>query len=118
MPRDRVGPKDLQEIAERLRLTRMALGYTQGFISRLVGSTTESGQAWENYESGRRRISINHAIALCLKCGLSLDWIYLGNLSSLHGNMAAKISEQISREQRGRDEKRTAATRVRSRQRP
>ena len=73
MPREPVTSKELREIAERLRITRDAFGYTQGFISRLIGSTTESGQAWENYESGRRRISLNHAMALCRKCGLTLD---------------------------------------------
>ena len=44
MPREPVTSKELREIAERLRITRDAFGYTQGFISRLIGSTTESGQ--------------------------------------------------------------------------
>ena len=44
MPREPVTAKELREIAERLRITRDAFGYTQGFISRLIGSTTESGQ--------------------------------------------------------------------------
>ena len=100
MPREPIGTRELKEIAERLRITRRALGYTQGFISTLIGSTTESGQAWENYESARRRISLNHAMALCRKCGLTLDWIYFGNLASLHGDIASKITAEINRAQR------------------
>jgi transcriptional regulator with XRE-family HTH domain len=100
MPRQPVAAKEIAEIAERLKLTRLALGYTQGFISTLIGSTTSSGQAWENYESGRRRISLNHALALCQKCGLTLDWIYRGNLQSLPPDLAGKIAARITQHRR------------------
>jgi DNA-binding XRE family transcriptional regulator len=79
-----------EAIAKRLRLTREALGYTQAIMCKLIGSAT-NGQAGDNYESGRRRISLTHALRLCDSCGLSLDWIYRGNYQSLAVGLRDKI---------------------------
>jgi transcriptional regulator with XRE-family HTH domain len=82
-----------EQIAKRLRLTREALGYTQAIMCKLIGSAT-NGQAWENYESGRRKISLDHALRLCDNCGLSLEWIYRGNYQSLTVELRDKIIQQ------------------------
>ena len=87
-------PTTLNEIAERLALTRRALGYTQVTMARLMGSATV-GQAWENYEAGRRRISIDHALALCRTCGLTLAWIYQGQMDSLPKSLYDKIQQML-----------------------
>jgi transcriptional regulator with XRE-family HTH domain len=88
-------PARMSEHARRLRATRLAYGYTQHYMSTLMGSTT-IGQAWENYESGRRRISIDHAMALCKQLGLTLDWFYFGDMRGLNPG----IAHALRREQR------------------
>jgi DNA-binding XRE family transcriptional regulator len=64
-------PTSFAEIGARLVMTRKALGYTQTMMGRLIGPDV---QIWENYETGRWLIPIDHALALC-SYGISLDWI-------------------------------------------
>jgi transcriptional regulator with XRE-family HTH domain len=66
-------------IADRLRRTREAFKMNQAQWCRLVGIET---QAWNNYESGRRRISIDQAIKVCQATGVTIDWIYRGLMNS------------------------------------
>jgi transcriptional regulator with XRE-family HTH domain len=68
-------------IGQRLLLTRQALGIGgQGdFAARAgIGAT-----AYNQYETGRKRPSIENAIALCDAYDLTLDWIYRGDPSGL-----------------------------------
>jgi transcriptional regulator with XRE-family HTH domain len=67
-------------IAERLKLLRESLGLSQTDMASLVGT---SCQAWNNFERGRRRISVDQATKVCEKAGASLDWIYYGKLRSV-----------------------------------
>lgn len=89
------GTSGLLDIAERLKLTREALGVTQKEIARLAGAS--GGQAWNNYEAGRRRINVDHALALCRSVGVSLDWIYHGDRRNLHHDLAVKIRQAEAR---------------------
>jgi transcriptional regulator with XRE-family HTH domain len=82
MSRPAADPSSINEIAKRLTRTRMALGYTTTKMCELMGSSSY-GSAWTNYEMGRRRISLDHALALWRACGLTLDWIYCGDISRL-----------------------------------
>jgi len=68
-------------IGRRMVLTRKALGHNLPMMARLIGSASH-GQIWENYESGRRRISIDQALELSRTCGVPLDWIYRGYMDS------------------------------------
>lgn len=79
----------LDDIAERLRLTRIALGLTQASIGRLAGI---SYQAWNNYEKARKRISIDQALLLCRSTGLTLDWIYQGDIRSLPHDFVLRLN--------------------------
>lgn len=90
-------PTSLEQIGERLRLTRLALGHTQAIMSQLMGSST-GGQAWQNYEAGIRRISLDHALRLCSRIGLTLEWIYRGNMHSLPSDLGEKIQLQLKLE--------------------
>lgn len=99
MPRTPVDPSSLPQMAVRLTLTRRALGHSQATMSRLVGSST-GGQAWHNYESGLRRISIGHALALCRTCNLTLDWIYQGHLHTLPQPIRDRIQELMASDRR------------------
>jgi transcriptional regulator with XRE-family HTH domain len=92
-------PLSTPEIAKRLKLTRLALGYTQPMMSVLAGLSTEA-QAWSNYEQGVRRISIDVAQKLHTKLGITLHWIYRGEMSGLSEDLAAKIALQIRDEAR------------------
>ena len=56
-------------------MTREALGKNQATWCRIVGIEQ---QAWNNYERGRRRISLDHALKVVQATGVGLDWIYRG----------------------------------------
>jgi transcriptional regulator with XRE-family HTH domain len=92
--RGTTNPTSALEIGRRLALTRAALGYTQATMARLMGSAT-AGQAFANYESGLRRISLDHAIKLCQTCGLTLEWIYLGQMQNLPPDLRDKIQKLL-----------------------
>ena len=83
-------PTSIAEIGRRLELTRQALGLTQVMMGRLMGAVS-NGQAWGNYESGKRRISVDHALALSQNLGLPLDWIYQGRMVNLPPELRDKI---------------------------
>ena len=87
--------EQLDEAARRLRVTRMAFGQTQAVMSHFMGSDTR-GQAWQNYESGRRLISVAHAMRLCKHLGLTLDWIYFGSLRALPKDVARNLCAQMA----------------------
>jgi transcriptional regulator with XRE-family HTH domain len=83
-----LSPESTEMVAERLRLTREALGLNQAEIARRAGMTPT---AWNNAETGDNRIGIGNAIKLRNALGLSLDWIYFGNKFTLPGDLAEKI---------------------------
>jgi transcriptional regulator with XRE-family HTH domain len=87
-------PTSLPAIGARLKLTRQALGFTQATMSKLMGSST-AGQAWENYEAGRRRISVTHAMELCRTCQLTLPWIYQGQMHDLPPHIREEILRRM-----------------------
>lgn len=86
-------PYSLDAVAERLQLTRLALGLSQAAIGRLAGIEP---QAWNNNERARGRISLDQAIKLCIATGVSLDWIYRGEMRGLPHELAVKIQAQIA----------------------
>jgi hypothetical protein len=87
----------LDSIAYRLRISRIALGYTPTTISRLINSPSS---LWHNFEAGTRRISVDKALALKRATGLTLEWIYTGDITSLPREIAAKI-DTVLRTERG-----------------
>jgi transcriptional regulator with XRE-family HTH domain len=84
-------PQDIKAVAERIKLTREALGLKQAAFARLVGIEP---QALNNYESGLRRISVDQAIKICAATGVSLDWIYRGLASGLPVNLATALQQR------------------------
>lgn len=81
------------EIADRLRLTRLASGLSQAAWCRLVGIAPS---AWHNYETlgpNWRRISLDQALKVCGGAGVTLDWIYRGQAAGLPMNLATKIQQ-------------------------
>ena len=90
MPGKNTGSPATSDVAERLRLTRLALDLTQASIARLCGI---SAQAWNNNERGRDRISLEQALKLCQTTGVSLDWIFRGIMTGLPHDLAVKIQQ-------------------------
>lgn len=82
---------ELRLIGERLKRTREAMELNQATWCRLVGIET---QAWNNYERGLRRISVDQAIKVCQATGVSLDWIYRGIAFGLPIELATALQAQ------------------------
>jgi transcriptional regulator with XRE-family HTH domain len=59
-----------QEIGQRRLELREAYGYSQAKMGNMIDVTAA---AWNNWEAGKKRISIDAAIVLCEKTGVTLD---------------------------------------------
>lgn len=102
MARGLPNPYSLDEIAKRLFLLRKALGNTQATMGRLAGV---SGNAWQNYEAGLRRIELDCVFQLETATGVPQEWIYRGIMARMPLELAEKISlaeREIEREVRRR----------------
>jgi transcriptional regulator with XRE-family HTH domain len=88
-------PSGLESIADRLRLSREALGYSITTMARFIGGQPS---LWHNYETGLRRISVDKALLLKRATGLTLEWIYTGDVAGLPQYIAEKIEQQLAKE--------------------
>jgi transcriptional regulator with XRE-family HTH domain len=68
-------PKPFSDIAERIRWHRSLLGMTQQEYADKLGVKRSAFSLWE---SGSHRLSLDGALALRTKYGLSLDFMYEG----------------------------------------
>lgn len=75
-------------IAERLRLTRAALDLNQSEFAARAGI---AGNTYNQYETGKFRVSLNNAMRLAKTYRLTLDWIYFGDNSGLRYDLADAI---------------------------
>jgi transcriptional regulator with XRE-family HTH domain len=82
---------DRKAIAERLKLTREAVGLNQAAFARLTGIEP---QAINNYENGLRGISVAQATKICIATGVSLDWIFRGIAAGLPINLATALQQK------------------------
>lgn len=87
-------PESLEAIAERLKRTREAMGLNQAQWCRMTGL---SPAAWNNYERGLNRISIDQALKVCQSTGITVDWIYRGLMS---GGLPMHIQTALQRRDR------------------
>jgi transcriptional regulator with XRE-family HTH domain len=87
-------PDSRNDIGERLRVTREALGLSQAELCRRLGI---SPAAWNNAETGDNRIGIDNAMLLCKATGVTLDWIYLGHRGGLPQKLAVDIERLLKR---------------------
>jgi transcriptional regulator with XRE-family HTH domain len=84
-----------EAVGKRLELTRMALGYESQ--KDFYGSTGLGASSYSMWENGTRYPSVTHAMRLCQEYGLTLDWIYRGDIASLPHKTAMKIKNEISK---------------------
>jgi transcriptional regulator with XRE-family HTH domain len=84
-------------VGRRLKALRTALGYEnnqRGFVG-LVGLTQP---AWSNYEAGDRLPNLDAANRIAEATGVTLDWIYRGNVSGLPHHIAVKLADLAERD--------------------
>lgn len=80
----------LMDVARRLRMTRLALGLTQAEIAERTGlGRTQYNQ----FETGKRILTLTAALSLSEKFAVSLDWLYRGDASSLPHKLFIKIQD-------------------------
>jgi transcriptional regulator with XRE-family HTH domain len=73
-------PHGIKAIAERLVLLRESMGMAQTEFAARAGIHQS---IYNVYESGRRRPSLNDAIKLRQRLGVSMEWLYFGDELSM-----------------------------------
>ena len=87
-------PDNHLEVAQRLRLTRQALGLSQAELCRRTGI---GPAAWNNAETGDNRMGVDNAMELCRATGVTLDWIFLGHRGGLPQKLAVDIEKLMKK---------------------
>ncbi len=77
------------EISLRLRTVRAYYGMSSKGFAEGAGVPPKSYSQWEG---GNHRISIDGALKMQSRYGISLDFIYLGRLDALPSKIAAAVS--------------------------
>ena len=80
---------DITAIAERLRHIMEVLGDSQVLFAKRTGMTQ---QALNNWLQARQRPGLNQAIKICRRTGVTLDYIYLGDVSGLPSKLLPPAS--------------------------
>jgi transcriptional regulator with XRE-family HTH domain len=84
--------RSLEAIAERLRMTREALGVRKQ--KEFAERAQISPNTYNQWEKGRVYPDLQYAIRLCDEYGITLDWIYLGDPSGLPYHIARLMKEE------------------------
>lgn len=77
-----------KDVAARLIQLREALGINAAQLCRRAGIKPN---AWSNYEKAVNRISVDEAAKVRRAFGVTLDWIYHGDLSGVRSDVAEKL---------------------------
>lgn len=83
----------LPAIAERLVITREAMGLSQAEFCRQAGIAANS---YNQYEKGKRRLNLDAGLRMCERFGYTLDWIYRGTLDGLPSGLAERIRPLVA----------------------
>jgi ribosome-binding protein aMBF1 (putative translation factor) len=81
-------PSELKILADRLTITREALGLIPAELCRRIKCKPNR---WSQYETGERKLTLEIEMRLCDEFGLSLDWIYRGDPSRLPHELRLKM---------------------------
>lgn len=81
--------EQIKAIAKRLVRTREALGLTQAEFCIQIGVEKN---IYNPFEKGRRRITIDVALKIRDRFGVSLDWIYCGQVAALPVDLFNKLA--------------------------
>lgn len=80
--------RSAESVAQRLVQTRLALEIGQSKFARRAGLAQNT---YNQFERGKRRLSLEAAHALCDEYRLTLDWLYRGDLSSMPHALAGTL---------------------------
>lgn len=83
-------------VGNRFRLSIAAIGKKPADIARLYG---KSQQLISNYIRGERPLDVELAVKLHARFGITLEWLYLGDMKGLPYELAQKMMP-ISEEER------------------
>jgi transcriptional regulator with XRE-family HTH domain len=81
--------RSAQDIAARLRHTREALGLNQREFA--IRADLKANR-YSQYETGVRPLTIEAALNICEQYGVTLDWLYRGDRSTLPHRLAIEIA--------------------------
>lgn len=104
------GSSAVDTTAQRIELARNALGFSvQADFAKSLGLYPAKYNSYINRQGIQLPVEV--AILMCEKFGLTLDWIYRGDISGLPYRLVQKIEEEKQRKQgktkRGRPRKGT-----------
>jgi antitoxin component HigA of HigAB toxin-antitoxin module len=80
--------QSVKQISARLAATQAALGLRSAEVCRQIGITPNR---WSQYVNGKRPLTLDVADRLCTTYGLTLDWLYRGNINGIPHAVARKI---------------------------
>lgn len=86
-------PESNKSLAARLKMTREALEVTPAEVCKRLKI---GANAWSQYESGARRITVQVAIKFCNEYGITLDWIYRADPSRLPYELRMKLPAEVA----------------------
>jgi transcriptional regulator with XRE-family HTH domain len=81
----------IADVARRLASARLALGLDQQQFGTRAGL---SQPQYNQFENGKRLLTLSAALKLCDSYNLTLDWLYRGDPSGLPYALATKIRDQ------------------------
>lgn len=87
-----IAARSKEAIGERLRLVRKALKLTQDQMAKSVGCPQGT---FGQYEAGMRKPSIAVASRLYDRHGISLDYLYLGDISKLSFELGNAVRDRM-----------------------
>jgi transcriptional regulator with XRE-family HTH domain len=80
--------RTIEAIGHRLRLTRLALGLDQTQLCERAGIARNT---WNQWEKGKGRPQLDEAMKLVDTFNITLDWIYLGDITGLPHGLALRL---------------------------
>ena len=84
-------PRPYADIAERLRLIREIAGTDQKTFAADAGLGYSQ---YKNWETGSDRVGLDGALALRARYGLSLDYIYCGEVEALPFSLRQEVIQR------------------------
>lgn len=85
-------PTEVDEVAKRLKETRLAAGLTQAAVCRTCGFTSNR---YANWEMGLSRPDIDAGKVLSKRLGWTMEWLYPGEPRSLDPELREKIFARV-----------------------
>ena len=80
----------MTDVGRRLRRTRLALDLDQQEFGTRAGL---SQPQYNQFEKGKRLLTLASALKLCAEYGVTLDWLYRGEPSGLPYRLASAIRD-------------------------